>query len=181
MKTLVAILVSVACWGVLGQTNTRRPTPQVSEITNNMGRVYRAVRVQQLFDSEVLVSYRRDDGVRDMANIKLVNLPTNMQVFFRYDSNKAAQAEVKLKARSDALSTGTAPSDPDLLKREYWDSVERRTRENEAAIFEAKQRAAVAKAKAEAARREFEDRLKIEAVRAQQEAAAALRENARRP
>ena len=95
-------------------TGMAKPTGKAlmlpDEITIRSGKTYQGVRLQQVYPSEIIISYRRNDGVRDLMNLKLADLPENLQKQYGYNPKKAAEYEAAQKGRAEALSSSSYPS-----------------------------------------------------------------------
>jgi hypothetical protein len=148
---------------VVVRTNVITKMPEV--FSTRSGKIYESVRLQQVYPSEIIISYRRSDNVRDLDNVKLSDLPDGLQKFFHFNATNAAKYDAAEVAKAESLKPS---SDIDTEKkwREYYSTLDRRKmdadREYEEAVFQYNQ-----------ARQNFEDELKIQSVEAQKKAADA--------
>ena len=53
-------------------------------IATRSGKMYQGVKLQTVSSSEIIISYSDDEGVMQLENIKLADLPDDLQKHFGY-------------------------------------------------------------------------------------------------
>ena len=139
-------------------------------IATRSGKMYQGVKLQTVSSSEIIISYSDDEGVMQLENIKLADLPDDSQKHFGYDPKKAALEETKEQEQQKLLSSH-AKLTPD--QQRWYDY-----NENIKAQKEEEKREQI---QAQMARQQWEDSLKERQVEAQEAAAAAALIQAQNP
>jgi hypothetical protein len=184
VKTAIAIIgLCVAITGHgLAQTNrvstnatikaaAQKPKPFVmpDEITTLSGKTYEGVKLQSATANEIYITYIDNESVMQADNIKLANLPPDLQKHFKYDQKKAALADAKEKEEEAKLVSngGMTPSQARIYY--YNNTLERRQDEADAA------------AAAAAEKEKEEEELNERQVEAREQAAQAPMIQAQKP
>jgi hypothetical protein len=179
MKTGLAVIgVCVAFYGyALAQTNQTnqtttntavmaaktKPFVMPDKITTRSGRVYQEVKLQTFNASEINIRHFDGEGVMQIDNIKLADLPDSLQKAFGYDPKKAVAYDEKEKTREKIFSNANSGMSQSELRRYYYtNTLDRRIDEIDEQIR-----------KAEIAEKVRQEMLKERAVQAQEEAARA--------
>jgi len=152
------------------KTNSSTPPKFPTEFTNHSGKVYRHVRVVQVYPNEIVISCVDPDNVRGLESVNFKELSPELQKYYGYDPKKAAAYEEKERQRREMFSPSPSISPSERRWRDYNKAIERREMEAEQARREA-----------EIARQKFEDELKVRKVQAQEAAAAAAIIEAEKP
>ncbi len=149
-----------------------KPQPFVmpDTIATRSGKMYQGVKLQTVSSSEIIISYSDDEGVMQLENIKLADLPDDLQKHFGYDPKKAALEETK-EQEQQKLWSSHAKLTPD--QQRWYDY-----NENIKAQKEEEKREQI---QAQMARQQWEDSLKERQVEAQEAAAAAALIQAQNP
>jgi hypothetical protein len=174
MKTTIAIvgLCVVFCGHALGQTNqiaTNNPIAAAikpkqfvmpDELTTRSGVTYRDIKLLTVSPNKINIRYFDDDGVMQLANITLADLPDDMQKAFGYDPQKAAIADAKEKADEKLFAPRAGMTSSELKNYYYTNTLERRQEQADQAALQA-----------QLARQQWEDSLKERQIEAQERAA----------
>lgn len=99
----------------------QKPKPFVmpDEITTLSGRTYDGVKLQSATANEIYIVYSDNEGVMQADNIKLADLPPDLQKHFNFNQKKAALADAKEREEEAKLvsSSGMTPSQNLLLQQ----------------------------------------------------------------
>jgi len=140
MRTRLAILgLCVALYGhASGQTNQihtnttaiavkAKPFVMPAELKTRSGKTYREIKLQTYNASEITIRYFDDEGVMQFENIKLADLPDDMQKAFGYDPKKALAYDQKEQARQKLFSNTSGGMTQSELRRYYYtNTIDRR-------------------------------------------------------
>jgi hypothetical protein len=150
MKTTIIIGLCILCGSLaFAQTNqiaTNAPVKAVAAkpklfvmpdvITTRTGHTYSSVELDGISPSEINISYTDGTGVRQLDNVKLSDLPDNLQKAFHYDPKKAAAYDEKERQREAQFSSQNPSSmtPSELQVYQYNSTIDRRIDELDAQI-----------------------------------------------
>ena len=152
-------------------TKAQFPKPFVlpDEIKTQNGRVYQGVKLLAKTDLEIKIRYFDREDTMQLENIKLADLPDELQKQFGYDPKKADVEEARQKER-EKLFAAPKSGHPEQRWMEYDSAIERM-----------KDQQAKADAAAAAKKLRWEEELKEREIEAKEKAAEAAMIAAKNP